>query len=47
MLTGFRLSYDSKNNAVTGFRLVDERFQTFYEWMQLCNPTDTDADAAG
>ena len=32
--TGFRLTYDTENNKVTGFGLVDERFQTF---LKRCN----------
>ena len=30
--TGFR-PYDTENNEVTGFGLIDERFQTFSEKM--------------
>ena len=51
LMTGFGLPYDRENNMVTGFGLVNKRFQTFYEWIQLCNHisaiqscTDYDAD---
>ena len=31
--TGFRLPFDNENNEVTGFGLVDKRFQTFSDKM--------------
>ena len=50
-MTGFGCPYDRENNVATGFGLVNKRFQTFYEWIHLCNNsgaiqscTDYDAD---